>query len=218
MENHWFWEFDRHLTSDEAPSRYFDALMDTGRFPGEYPFTMLSGLRDVAQSPAHHPEGNVWNHTMLVVDNAARMKPLSRQQRAFLWAALLHDIGKKATTRQRAGKITAYDHDKVGEKLAADFLRACRQNETLIGQVCPLVRWHMQPLFVVRRLPFADLKTMIRKADINEVALLTFCDRLGRGPMTEQQVKSEQRGILYFLEQCRREAQQTHAKSYVGKT
>jgi putative nucleotidyltransferase with HDIG domain len=49
---------------------------------------------------------------LLVVDEAAKRKAYSTDQRVFMWAALLHDIGKPASTRLRKGRITAYNHDK----------------------------------------------------------------------------------------------------------
>jgi len=53
-------------------------------------------------------------------------------------------------------------------------------DEEFVRKVEALVRWHMQILFVVRDLPFADIKTMNTEADINEVARLGLCDRMGR--------------------------------------
>jgi putative nucleotidyltransferase with HDIG domain len=80
-------------------------------------------LKKVPQSPKHHPEGNVWNHTMLVVDEAAGKKGQSKDPEAFMWAALLHDIGKADATNQKKGRITAYNHEKVGAEQAGEFLR-----------------------------------------------------------------------------------------------
>jgi tRNA nucleotidyltransferase (CCA-adding enzyme) len=194
-----FREFDRHLTEDEKPSAYFNALADDKAFPGGYPFTLLTCLKDIPQSPVHHPEGNVWNHTMLVVDRAAERKDLSRNPRALMWAALLHDLGKATNTKIRNGKITAYEHDVAGEALASDFLAECTGDEELIGQVSGLVRWHMQLLYVTRHLPFSDLESMARETDVDEVALLCFCDRLGRGDLTQQHIEEELKNIEYFL-------------------
>lgn len=189
---------------DKRPSEYFNALADSGAFPNEHPFALLTALKDVPQSPVHHPEGNVWNHTMLVVDNAAGRKDLSRDARALMWAALLHDLGKIPTTKLRKGKITAYEHDVEGEKLARDFLKECTGDEAFIKNVCALVRWHMQLLYVTRHLPYCDLMRMTSEADKDEVALLAFCDRLGRGQLTQQAIDEEIKNIDYFLQKCRR--------------
>jgi uncharacterized domain HDIG len=119
--NVWFDEFEAHLLGDEKPSEYFTALINEGNFPAEYPFSMIPALKRIPQQKEHHPEGDVFNHTMQVTDIAASVKRESKDPRAFMWAALLHDLGKIPTTKIRKGKITAYDHDKEGEKLARGF-------------------------------------------------------------------------------------------------
>lgn len=144
-----------------------------------YPFDMLIKLKNTAQSKKFHPEGNIWNHTMFVVDKAARLKHKSKNIEVFMWAAFLHDIGKPKTTKIRGNKITAYDHDKAGAKLSKDFLSVFTDDYKFIQDVSVLIRWHMQILYVVKNLPFAEIKSMKKQVDINEVALLGLCDRLG---------------------------------------
>lgn len=193
-----FRETDSHLLQDEAPSRFLTAASETPLFR-EQPFSQLYRLKSTGQSPLHHPEGSVWNHTMLITDHAARRKSQSKNPRAFLWAALLHDIGKPPTTRVRRGKITSYDHDKVGAKLARDFLAEFTADREFLSAVQALVRWHMQILFVVNRLPFADMEAMKREADLHEIALLGLCDRLGR---TGADLNRERENVRIFLERC----------------
>ncbi len=190
-----FKNIDKHLIEDEKPSVFLNDVYYDGHFK-EYPFKMLFDLKNVEQSPIHHPEGNVWNHTLLVVDEAAKQKRKSKNQNAFMWAALLHDIGKTSTTQVRKGKITAYDHDKVGEKLSKEFLAAFMDDEKFVNEVSQLIRYHMQILFVVNNLPFADINGMKRNTDINEIALLGMCDRLGR---TGYDRKKEEENIELFL-------------------
>ncbi len=69
-----FEEFESHLMEDEKPSIYFNKIITNKGIYDEYPYTLLRNLVDTPQSPLHHPEGNVWKHTMLVVDNAAKVK------------------------------------------------------------------------------------------------------------------------------------------------
>lgn len=195
-----FYEIDRHLLHDGSPSQYLQGLLDMDLFKNEYPFTMLSRLTGTEQSPKHHPEGNVWNHTMLVVDNAAQIKGMSKEPRVFMWAALLHDIGKATTTRLRKGRITSYDHDREGEKLAFSFLEYFGEDKDFIVKVSKMVRWHMQVLFVINKLPFADIETMKKEVDIREVGLLGFCDRMGRS--MEQDAQKEIENMEKFIEYC----------------
>ncbi|AFM39514.1 putative domain HDIG-containing protein [Desulfosporosinus acidiphilus SJ4] len=197
-----FNEFQKHLSNDQRPSDYFNELSKTGLFAERYPYTLLGALKNTPQSPKHHPEGSVWNHTMLVLDNAAERKHLSQNPNVFMWAALLHDLGKAPTTRVTKGRITSYDHDKVGEGLSAKFLRELTNEQDLIYKVSKLVRWHMQILFVTKNLPFAEIAKMSSEVSIHEIALLGLCDRLGRGKMTSDKKLEEEKGILAFLEKC----------------
>jgi len=192
-----FHKIDLHLCGDIKPSAYVQAL-NTPAFMREYPFTMLSCLKTVGQSPQHHPEGSVWNHTMLVLDEAALRKEQATDVRVFMWAALLHDMGKAKTTRTRNGKITAYDHDKVGAALARDFLMEFAPPE-FIFRVSSLVRWHMQILYVTKSMRFADLDAMRQETDLHDVALLGLCDRLGRGNARRS---VEERTVSEFLRQA----------------
>jgi len=197
-----FIEIDDHLMSDNHPSTYITELSKTGLFNEKYPYTLLGDLMKVPQSPIHHPEGSVWNHTMLVLDHAAERKYLSQNLKVFMWSALLHDLGKADTTKLKKGKITAYDHDKWGEKLSAKFLKEFTSDDEFINQVSKMVRWHMQILFVAKGLPFADIGRMASEVSIDEIALLGLCDRLGRGHMTVDKTQEEERNIKLFLEKC----------------
>ncbi|TGE36838.1 HDIG domain-containing protein [Desulfosporosinus fructosivorans] len=197
-----FIDFDAHLMSDNKPSNYFTELSKTGIFVEQYPYTLLGDLMKVPQSPTHHPEGSVWNHTMLVLDNAGERKHLSENPKVFMWSALLHDLGKADTTKFRKGKITSYDHDKLGERLSVDFLKEFTSDLNFINQVSKLVRWHMQILFVTKGLPFAEIGRMASEVSIDEIALLGLCDRLGRGDMTIAKRQKEEESIKIFIEKC----------------
>jgi len=190
-------EINNHLY-DEKPSEYFEIAYKDPDF-SNYPFIMLSKLKQTKQSPKYHPEGSVWNHTMMVIDEAAKIKYRSKAPHVFMWAALLHDIGKPTTTRYRRGKLTAYDHDKEGAILAKTFLYEFTNDANFVENVVKLIRWHMQILFVVKNMPFADIKTMKKEVDIKEVALLGFCDRLGRLNVDREK---EDENIRIFLDKC----------------
>jgi len=201
--NEIFTELEQHLLSDEQPSIFLNALLAGGGL-AEWPLSLLQDLAGVPQSPQHHPEGDVWNHTCMVVDEAASRRAASRHQRAFMWAALLHDLGKPSTTRVRnKGRITAYDHDREGEKLTGQFLHAFTDDTSFIEEVTRLVRWHMQVLFVVKELPFADIGTMLSQVELDDIALLSLCDRLGRGQLSPELAASEAENIRIFVEKCR---------------
>lgn len=192
------YEINNHILLDEQPSVYLNTIVNTKMFK-EHPFSMLYKLKETEQSPIHHPEGNVWNHTMLVLDWAAKLKNKSQNEKVFMWAALLHDIGKAETTKNKKGKITAYNHETVGADLCVKFLQEFTTDKNFIKEVKNIVRWHMQILHVVKDMPFANIKAMKEETDINEVALLGFCDRMGR---TNVEQAKEENNIKIFLQKC----------------
>lgn len=193
-----FEEMQAHLLTDDAPSVYMNTISEKEIFH-EYPFSMLSCLKEIPQSPKHHPEGNVWNHTMMVIDEATRKKKESKNPTAFMLAALLHDIGKAETTDSSKGRITAYNHEKVGARQAEDFLREFLEDEALIQRVVALIRWHMQILFVIKSMQFADIKSMRKEIDLEEIALLGYCDRTGR---LNADRNAENENLKLFLKKC----------------
>lgn len=196
-----FEEITRHLLADERPSVYLNRVSKEEGFK-RYPFEMLNKLKATKQSEKHHPEGNVWNHTMLVLDEAAKVRGRCRDPKAFMWAALLHDIGKPGTTRIRRGRITSYDHDKVGERLSSEFLRALMDGEEeFIRKVSSLIRYHMHILYLLKDLPYKDMEGLLKSVDIDEIALLCRCDRMGRAGADRQ---AEEADYQRFLSELRK--------------
>lgn len=199
-----FEQIEIHILEDERPSQFITELFENEKVANTNPFTMLSNLKKVDQNKKYHPEGSVWNHTLLVVDEAACRKEISSSKRVFMWAALLHDIGKAPATRIRNGRITSYDHEKIGRDMSQNFLREFTNDEEFIEKVSSLVRWHMEPLFVLKDLPFANIKQMLKEVSLEEVALLSICDRMGRGDMSIKKAIDEERGIQMFVEKCKK--------------
>lgn len=148
------------------------------------------------QNPLWHGEGDVWTHTRLVCRALAgladfrAMEPAARD--ALALAALLHDIGKAATTRLEDGALVSPKHGPVGAKLARRLLwrdfglcgsaRAQRFREA----VCLLVRYHTRPPHLIEG--NGTSATLLRLAANGELApgftlralcLLAQADRLG---------------------------------------
>ena len=204
MRNELFNTITEHLMFNEKPSDYLNRLFNS-EDSKQWPFSMLRRLRDTEQSKIHHPEGNVWNHTMLVLDEAATVREHSSDPKAFMWAALLHDIGKPDTTRIKGEKITSYNHDRVGADLSKEFLEAVTSEQDFIAKVCLLVKYHMHMLYILKDLPFSDKKGLISSVDRNDIALLGYCDRLGRKAANRNQVMEEYRRFYSMLETMEKE-------------
>lgn len=189
MEINLLQKIQEHLLNDEKPSIY---LKEINKEFIDTPLHMLYELQHVEQNKEYHPEGSVWNHVMMVVDRAASLRHKANDVKTFMTAALLHDIGKKPTTRiNKKGKIISYDHDKVGAQIVQDVLQKYMVNEEEKIRIVNLVRFHMHHLYILKNLPYGSLAEMMEKVDINDMILLFISDRLGRGELINDREKEE---------------------------
>lgn len=187
------------LLNENKPSIKLNKLMIDGKFENT-PLDVLCELKDTEQNIKFHPEGNVWNHVLMVVDKAAEVKEKSIDKRSFMMAALLHDIGKTKTTVKRNGKWTSYDHDIVGAEMVRHILREFNCEDGYIDRVVALVRYHMHSLYINNNLPFSNLKAMNKSIEPEEEALLCYCDRLGRGEMSLNEKEEIKKFIKSFYD------------------
>ncbi len=178
-------EIKQILLESDKPSEELKKLINNGEF-NEYPFKMLVDLKSVEQNLTFHKEGNVFNHTMLVVDKASILKTQSENQKVFMLSALLHDIGKLKTTKvSKSGKITSYGHDKSSSKLVKEFLEGLEDEDT-IKDVSKLTLYHMQSLYYQHKSDLFNSRGILKDVDINDLFLLTMADRTGRGGVSEE--------------------------------
>ncbi len=143
-----FEELRRLLLLPERPSLGFEFLRETTllRF-----FPELRDLHEVPQDPRWHPEGSVWVHTLMVLDEAARLRcDDSSQDAALMWAALCHDLGKAQTTRVEAQRIISPGHSDLGADLCRALLSRLRAPAALVEAAASLVRHHLVPRALVR--------------------------------------------------------------------
>ncbi len=174
-------EIAKMLLRAEHPSIGLRYLEQTGVLERNHP--ELYCLKACIQSPTHHPEGDVWEHTLLVVDQAARLRKKSRDPQTLMWAALLHDIGKPGVTRQEGEKVTAYGHDTQGAELARRFLRNLRASRSLTDRVTVLVREHMRPVLLYKereKLSDKAIRKLVERVNVAELLLLSEADYCGR--------------------------------------
>lgn len=180
-----FKEIEMHLLKDEKPSLFLNKIKDEGKM-NKKPFNELKKLENIQQSAKHHPEGNVWIHTMMVVDEGAKYREKVNDKRAFMWCLLLHDIGKIKTTKFRKGRWTSYDHDKVGEEEGKLFLDNIIEDHEFNRKVSKMIRYHMHLLYIMNKLPFADMEGLNNNVDINDISYVFLSDRFGRGNLTNE--------------------------------
>ncbi|MDR3594942.1 HDIG domain-containing metalloprotein [Clostridium sp.] len=194
-----FYSIEKHLLNDDKPSVFLKKALKNDLL-NDYPFSMIKELEEVGQNPKFHPEGNVFIHTMMVVDEGVKNREKSKNKRAFMWALLLHDIGKKPTTKLRKGRLTSYDHDIVGADMTVKFLTYFKEEEKFINEVRGLVRWHMQSLFVTKDMKFQNIDDMLKDVDINEIFLVSLSDRLGRGNLDNKEIDDTRIQMKKFKE------------------
>ncbi len=142
------------MLTGPAPSRALTLLRETGLLDLFLP--EISALYGVPQPPDYHPEGDVWTHTMLMLDEV-------RQPDLVLsLGALLHDVGKPDTCRRADGRIRFHGHERVGTDLARDILERLRFPRVIADRVAWLVSQHMH-FFDVEHMRPATLKRFIRQ-------------------------------------------------------
>lgn len=205
---------EKHILEDNKPSEFLNYLKEKKLLEGSF-LEILKDLEVVKQEKKHHPEGNVWIHTLQVLDEAATLRGLANNKREFMWAALLHDIGKRDTTKMRKGRWTAYDHDRVGAKLSKEILEEITDEERFISEVSSLVRYHMSYLYIDKNLPFVKAEDMVKNSDLHDIALLTYCDRVGRGKKTLEDKKKILDSINDFILKVNEKTKSNYEKLYV---
>ncbi len=137
-------ELTKALLKADTPSVFFRQLLRMNKLSEFFP--EIEALIGVEQNPKYHPEGDVFEHTMLVIDAAAKLRHMAKEPLNFMLAALMHDLGKADSTEvQPDGKITSYMHPMTGVPLAEKQLTRLTSNARTIAYVKNMVSLHMRP-------------------------------------------------------------------------
>src|SRR5206468_6240000 len=124
------------LTEGQA-QRAFLLLDETGLLHELLP--EIEAMKGVEQPPQFHPEGDVFVHTLLLLEKLPHPCPAT-----LGWGALLHDVGKPATFRIAPDRIRFDGHVDVGVKVAEEVCRRLRFSNDDAGQILALVGNHMR--------------------------------------------------------------------------
>ena len=185
------WGEIEKLLLARRPSIGFAVALDLGVISTLFP--ELQALVNCPQEPEWHPEGDVWVHTLQVIDQArARIDDLDRpQQITVMLGAVCHDLGKPPTTALIEGRIRSMDHEEQG--IAPTLALLDRLNVHSIdgydvrSQVAGLVAQHLKPgsWFKVRdEVGDGAFRRLAQKVDLELLARLAKSDCLGREPGT----------------------------------
>jgi len=136
-------EMKKALLESHRPSEFFECLREMGQLG--YWFQELEQLIGLEQNPKFHPEGDVWTHTMMVLDRAAHFRPSASDPYAFMLLALTHDFGKITTTEFVNGAIHAYGHELQGAEIAERFLDRVCHGTDIKKYIANMIPNHMRP-------------------------------------------------------------------------
>ena len=180
-------EMEKLLLRAERPSLGFEVAREIGVV--ERLFPELHALIDCPQEEEWHPEGDVWVHTLLVIDQArTRINDLPPpQQLAVMLAAVCHDFGKPSTTAFSDGRIRSLNHEAEGVPPTIAFLDRLNVHSfdgyDVRGQVVGLVAHHLKPgMWWAAKDGVGNgaFRRLARKVDLELLARLAKSDCLGR--------------------------------------
>lgn len=128
------------MLTEGAARRAFELLDESGLLREVLP--EIARMKGVEQPSQFHPEGDVWTHTLLMIEKLQASAP-----RTLAWGVLLHDVGKPPTFRPPAGpndRIRFDDHVAVGVRISEDISRRLRFSNEDTEQIASLIANHMR--------------------------------------------------------------------------
>lgn len=162
-------EILKMLTEGQA-RRAFELLDQTGLLEQVLP--EIKKMQGVQQPPQFHPEGDVWVHTLMLLEGLP-----ANVSKTLALGALLHDVGKPPTFRV-ADRIRFDQHAEVGTRMAEEICRRLRLSNDETEQVCALVANHMR-FGNIMRMKESTLKRFLRLPHFAEHLELHRLDCLG---------------------------------------
>ena len=197
-------EWEKLLLAAERPAIGFTVARDLGVIDQVLP--EMVPLYICPQDPEWHPEGDVWTHTLMVIDEARRRcGDLDRPRlTAVMLGAVCHDLGKPLTTVHIDGRIRSPGHEAAGVELAERILDRLNVNSVdgfdVRGQVLGLVAEHLRPMaFFKARDTVTDgaFRRLAQKVDLELLARFALADCHGRSGAFDCS------GITWFLDHAR---------------
>ncbi|MDD3054709.1 MAG: HD domain-containing protein [Aliarcobacter sp.] len=176
-------EFKKLFLKSSKPSIAFELMRELGVL--KY-FSELELLIDCIQEAEYHPEGDVWVHTMMALDEMARIlkgeKIKDEYKKLYLfYATLCHDFGKPFCTKEINGKITSHKHENLGIEPTISFLSKLTNEKKFIEIVCSLVKNHLAPFQLYKtESSLKAVKRLSLKVNIEDLCLVCLADCLGR--------------------------------------
>ena len=179
-------EIEKLLLQAERPSIGFALARDLGAIDARLP--ELAPLAGCPQEPEWHPEGDVWTHTLMVVDRARALNgDLDRPKLVtVMLGAVCHDLGKPATTATIDGRIRSLNHEEAGVAPTTSLLDRLNIHSIdgfdVRGQTIGLVAHHLKPGMFHKAGNVGDgaFRRLAQKVDLELLTRVARADCLGR--------------------------------------
>lgn len=165
-------EITRILTEGGA-RRGFELLDATGLLKILFP--EIEAMKGVEQSPDYHPEGDVYIHTLLVLEQISNFK--SHPSESLAYGCLLHDIAKPVCAQREGGRVTFYGHSEKGAEMAVEILKRLKRSRAVWERVAYLVKNHLRHT-QAPKMRLSTLKRFLGEEGIEELLELTRIDAL----------------------------------------
>jgi tRNA nucleotidyltransferase (CCA-adding enzyme) len=179
-------ELEKLLLQAERPSVGFALALDLGVV--DQVLTEMKPLVGCEQEPEWHPEGDVWTHTLMVIDKARELNQDLDRPRLItvMLGAVCHDLGKPATTAVVDGRIRSLEHEEAGVEPATRLLDRLNIHSIdgfdVRTQVVGLVANHLKPGMFHKAETVRDgaFRRLAQKVDLELLARVARADCLGR--------------------------------------
>ncbi len=200
-----FEEFKKLFLKSNKPSIGLELLKQLGALKH---FPELEALVGCIQDKQYHPEGDVWIHTLMTVDELARILKEKRIEDEYrklylFYAILCHDLGKPLCTQiTKENRVTSHKHESLGVEPTISFLNRLTSEKKFIELIIPLVKSHLAPF----QLYLADsslkaVKRLSLKVNIEDLCLICLADCLGRDIEDKQKCP---KATSWLLEQAKK--------------
>ena len=197
-------EVEKLLLRAPRPSRGFELALELGVIDRLFP--EMRAMVGCPQEPEWHPEGDVWVHTLMVIDQArTRIDDLDKpKQVTVMLGAVCHDLGKPPTTAVIDGRIRSMEHEQEGVPPTLALLDRLNVHSIggfdVRGQIVGIVANHLAPnAFFKSKTPVGDgaFRRLSQKVDLELLARVAESDCLGRTG------KFDCSGIRWFIDRAR---------------
>lgn len=198
-------EFAKLLLKSNKPSIGFHFLDNANliRF-----FPQIEHLKGTPQSKEYHPEGDVWIHTLMVLDQAAKLRTgNATDDLVLMFSALCHDFGKPLVTKKdETGRLRAIGHEHAGVLPTKLFLEKLQASKDLSIKVSALVDQHLCPLIYTKnKAKDGTYRKLARtlfaaKTSMEMLSKLARADHLGR--TTTEALAGQCPDVDAFIQKC----------------